>query len=113
MMTAASHRLAIACAIILVTLTFSMPFAEAKSLPYFTGVLTVVGSPVAPWSCPVCVQITYQNNNDSQAVGIVYGTYHNSFGQTLTIATATVTPAAGGTATAVLYGSVFARVSTS
>ncbi len=103
-MTASNHRLAIACTtfVLLVTLTSSMPFAAAKTLPYSTDVLTVVGNPVAPWTCPVCVQITYKNNNDSQAVGIVYGTYHNSLGQTVTMATATITPAAGGAVTAFL-----------
>ncbi len=44
------------------------------------------------------------NNNDSQAVGIVYGTYHNSSGQTVSITTATITPSAGGTGTAFLAG---------
>ncbi len=105
-MTAAERRLAITCTILilLVTLSSSMSFAAAKTLPYSTDVFTTVGSPVAPWTCPVCVQITYQNNNDSQATGIIYGTYHNSLGQTVRMTTATITLMAGGTATAYLAG---------
>lgn len=107
-MTAAKSGLIIACNVFLslvIPISFAS-FATAATLPYSTDVFTIVGSPVAPWTCPACIQVTYMNNNASQVVGIVYGTYHNSLGQTIRISTATIRPDAGGTGNAFLveYG---------
>jgi len=46
--------------------------------------------------------VTFTNSANAQVTGIVYAVVHNAAGQTVYYTTATITPAAGGTATAYL-----------
>ncbi len=83
-------------------LASSVSIAVATPVYLRTTAFTVVGRPTTLWSCPVCVQITYQNNLNSTMRGVVFAVYHNSMGQTVYLSTATIAPSGGQHGTALL-----------
>jgi len=68
-----------------------------------TSCLTVTGSPTqTTLGQQPALAVTYTNSANAQVTGVVYAVVHNAVGQTVYYTTATITPVAGGTATAYL-----------
>jgi hypothetical protein len=66
-----------------------------------TGCMTVSGSPAQTKQGGYTgVSSTFTNNSNAPVTAFVYAVVHNALGQTVDISTATVTAAAGGSATA-------------
>jgi hypothetical protein len=105
--TAVMKRLSLlmGVAFVATALLFTVPLsAFASSGPILTTTYTLTGPPQqAKFNGLPCIKAGYLNALGSNTTfGVVYGVVHNSLGQTVLMATATLTPAAGANATAFL-----------
>lgn len=75
----------------------------ADSYALGTETFTTTQQPTLLTQCSgICMQVTYMNNLNFEDTGFVFAVIHNSLGQTVSIQTAVITPAAGQNDTAFL-----------
>jgi len=74
--------------------------SSSNTLLYATQDL-VSTSAAQPWSC-LCVQITYSSNFNTTLTSILYSSFYDSLGQSVYVATATITVSPGHSTTALL-----------